>query len=107
MKNWLFVPLLALASQVMASPLHGFQMPGLCDLVARDLMLSIVDAQTRKVPVEHTDRYQELRANINYQSVNIPRLLAKTKDLEMTGAGYRDMLSFARIECNKASRGAK
>lgn len=107
MKNWLFAALLATSSHIIASPLHGFHMPGLCDFVARDLMLSIVDAQTRRLPVEHTERYQSMRSNINYQSVNIPRLLAKTKDFEMTGAGYRDMLGFARIECNKASRGAK
>jgi hypothetical protein len=107
MKNLFLVALLGIAPHVMANPMHGFQMPGLCDLVARDLMLSIVDAQTRNVPVEHTDRYQQMRSNINYQSVNIPRLLAKSKDLEVTGAGYRDMLSHARIECNKASRGAQ
>jgi len=83
----------------------GFELPGLCDLVARDLVLSIVAADRQGIVVERSDRYQQMRGNPHYKGVNIPRLLAKTKDLQMTGAGYRDLVAHARVECGKESRG--
>lgn len=88
---------------------HSFYeplMPSLCDAISQELVLAIVDGHHQSVPTEKTARYQFLKSNQNYRSVNIPRLLAKTKDLEMTGAPYRDLMSLARIECNKAARGA-